>query len=662
MPFPYLRKPKNTLFLIPKHTIDQIMNVARIEEIVGEFVNLKKSGSNFKGLSPFTDEKTPSFMVSPAKQIFKDFSSGKGGSVVTFLMEHEHYTYPEALRFLAKRYNIEIPEEEELTDEQKQEQSERESLYIVNSFAQEYFEQQLWDTDEGKSVGLGYFKERDFKDETIKKFSLGYNPEGWENLVNAAKEKGYKTEYLVTLGLAKQKEERIYDTYRGRVMFPIQNLSGRVIGFGGRTLKTDKKIPKYINSPESLIYNKSQSLYGLYQSKSDIIKNDLCYLVEGYTDVISLHQKSIENVVASSGTSLTEQQIRLIKRYTQNVVILYDGDAAGIKASFRGIDMLLEQGLNIKVVLFPDGEDPDSFAKNNTPEDLKAFLEAEAKDFIVFKTSVLTKDAKDDPLKKAGLLKEVVKSVALIPDHLTRAVYIKECAKLLDVEERSLVLELNKIRRDNYRDQQRREDRTTETKEETSRLDLDTLTKASIHVDEKDVEPQEKEVVRVLLNYCNVPIKDENLPEHLQIAGALLLGEVFSDKLPFNNSNYQFILEKVAEQLEAGGAIDHNYFLLEASDQIRNVYVDLLKPSNELHDWERKKIFVKSEKEKIKESINSALSHLRAKRLMNMMNTVDQKIKENHQKGEDITELLKEKQKLDAVKVNLSKPLGIVIR
>jgi len=659
--------------LIPKHIIDQIFETARIEDVIGDFVNLKKSGSSLKGLSPFADEKTPSFMVSPVKQIFKDFSSGKGGNVVTFLMEHEHYSYPEALKVLAKRYNIEIPEDEEMSPEQKEAQSERESLYVINNYAQTYFSEQLWDTDEGKSVALGYFKERGFTDKTIKKFNLGYNPEGWENLVKAAKENGYKTEYLVKVGLAKQKDERVYDTYRGRVMFPIHNLSGRVIGFGGRTLRTDKNIPKYINSPESIIYNKSQTLYGIYQSKSEIIKQDNCLLVEGYTDVISLHQNGIENVVASSGTSLTEDQIRLIKRYTNNVTVLYDGDAAGIKASFRGIDMLLTQGLNIKVVSFPDGEDPDSFAQKHETEETKEFLASQAKDFIVFKTDILSKDGQNDPLQKAKLLRDVVNSIALIPDHLTRAVYIKECSKLLDVEERTLVLELNKIRRKNDQDKRQKDERNQGEVYRDAPLEDLQITKVSVHVNENDLNAQESEVIRVLLTYCNIGVEKEpefdkqgnpiiDPDEEILNAGTIIIAELLEDGFAFENTTFQNIFETVKSQLETEGQMDENYFLVHAPEDVRNVYIDCLKPGNELHKWDTKKIFVKTEKEKIRLAIESALLHLRSKRLMKLIGALEQKIKLGHQNNEDIMPLMQEKKKLDEVKKMLSKPLGIVIR
>src|SRR5690554_3298281 len=400
--------------MITKNTIDAIFDATRVEEVIGDFVSLKKSGSNYKGLSPFTDERTPSFMVSPAKQIWKDFSSGKGGNAVSFLMEHEHFTYPEALRYLAKKYNIEI-EETEQTDEDKQLVNEKESLFLVSEFAKKYFEETLWKTDEGQSIGLSYFKERGFSKNTIEKFGLGYSPDRWEAFTAEALQKGYNLDYLEKTGLTVVKEDKKFDRFKGRVMFPIQSLSGRVLGFGGRILGNDKKMAKYLNSPESDIYHKSKVLYGIFHVKQAISKEDSCILVEGYTDVIQMHQAGIENVVASSGTALTTDQIRLIQRLTQNVTVLFDGDAAGLRASLRGIDMILEAGMNVRVCAFPEGEDPDSMARNLSYDDLRAYLESNQTDFIRFKVNVLLKDAANDPLKKAEVIKEIVTSISKIP-------------------------------------------------------------------------------------------------------------------------------------------------------------------------------------------------------------------------------------------------------
>jgi DNA primase len=427
--------------LIARSTIDQVYETARVEEVIGDFVNLKKSGSNFKGLSPFTDERSPSFMVSPVKQIWKDFSSGKGGNVVAFLMEHEHFTYPEAIKYLARKYQIEI-EETVQSDEQKEQANERESLYLVSEFAQNYFSDTLWNTEPGKAIGLSYFKERGFTEETIRKFGLGYGLDEWDAFTNHALDKGYQLQFMEKTGLTIVKEDvtrpsvtKKFDRFKGRVLFPIHSLSGRVLGFGGRILTNDKKAAKYVNSPESDIYHKSKVLYGIYFAKQAIAKEDNCYLVEGYTDVIQLYQRGIHNVVASSGTALTPEQIRLINRLTQNVTVLFDGDAAGLRASIRGIDLILEQGMNVKVCTFPDGEDPDSFAKNNEYEEVVRYLQEQSKDFIQFKTSLLVADSANDPIKKADTVRDIVSSISKIPDRIKREIYIQECATIMNISE-----------------------------------------------------------------------------------------------------------------------------------------------------------------------------------------------------------------------------------
>jgi DNA primase len=445
--------------MIPKQTIDEIYQAARVEEVIGEFVQLKKSGSNFKGKSPFVDERTPSFMVSPAKQIWKCFSTSKGGNVVAFLMEVEHLSYVEALKWLANKYNIEIKEDREKSAEEIANYSERENLSIVNEFAKTTFQSNLWKHEQGKAIGLSYFISRGFREDIIEKFQLGYCLDESEGFTSIALAKNYKLEFLEKAGLTKVKDNRTFDFYRGRVMFPIHSIAGKVLGFGGRTLKPDKNIAKYFNSPESELYNKSKILYGLFFAKNTIIKYDNCFLVEGYTDVISLYQAGVENVVASSGTSLTVDQIKLIKRYTENVTILYDGDAAGIKASFRGIDMILSEGLNVKVVLFPDGEDPDSFAKKSSTEELKGYIDKNSKDFIVFKSDVLLKDAGNDPLKKAQLINDIIGSVAVIDDAIKRQIYSKECATIFGIAEETIIQEVNKVRQKKRVEKQRIEDR-----------------------------------------------------------------------------------------------------------------------------------------------------------------------------------------------------------
>ncbi|TBX69554.1 DNA primase [Flavobacterium silvisoli] len=425
--------------MISRETIDKVFETARVEEVIGDFVQLKRAGSNFKGLSPFSDERSPSFMVSPVKQIWKDFSSGKGGSVVTFLMEHEHFTYPEAIRYLANKYNIEI-EETEVSPADKLEANEKESLYLVSEFAKTYFQESLLNTEEGKAIGLSYFKERGFTNETIAKFGLGYSPESWDAFTQEALAKGYQLEFLEKVGLTIVREDgKHFDRFKGRVMFPIQSLSGRNLGFGGRILTNDKKAAKYLNSPESDIYHKSKVLYGIFHAKQAIAKQNNCYLVEGYTDVIQMHQAGIENVVASSGTALTPDQIRLINRLTKNITVLFDGDAAGLRASVRGIDLILEEGMNVKVCTFPDGDDPDSFARKNSFEDLTHYLENNAKDFIQFKASLLMDEANNDPIKKADLIRDMVVSISKIPDRIKREIYIQETARIMDISEQVLL-------------------------------------------------------------------------------------------------------------------------------------------------------------------------------------------------------------------------------
>src|ERR1700749_382802 len=432
--------------MITKPTIDRIMEAIDIVEVVGEFVQLKKRGAHYVGLSPFANERTPSFTVSPAKGIFKDFSSGKGGSAITFLMELEKFTYPEALKWLAKKYSIEVEETVE-TIENKEEENHRESLMIVSAYAAKFFHESLLETEEGQNIGLSYFKERGFSNEIIKKFELGYSPDQWEAFTSQALKEGYQQEFLEVSGLSVKRDNgSLYDRYRGRVMFPIHSFTGRVIAFGGRTLKNDKNVPKYVNSPESEIYHKSNILYGLFFAKKAIRDEDNCYLVEGYADVLSVHQAGIENVVASSGTSLTIEQIRLKSRFTKNITILYDGDAAGIKASLRGLDMILEEGLNVKVVLFPDGHDPDSYVRSVGTNAFKTHIDKNRKVFILYKTDILLKEAGTDPIKRADVIREVVESIAKIPDSIKASVFIKDCSHLLQIDERALLSELNKMR------------------------------------------------------------------------------------------------------------------------------------------------------------------------------------------------------------------------
>ena len=443
--------------MIDQATIDRIMAATDIVDVVSDFVSLRRRGANYWGLCPFHDDKSPSFSVSPSKGVCKCFSCGKGGSAIHFIMEHEQLSYYEALKYLAKKYNIEI-HEKELTDEEKQKRSERESMFVINAFAQEFFSHSLLETDEGRSVGLAYFRERGFNEDIIRKFGLGYSPEKRDALAREAQKRGYKTEFLLKTGLCREGQHgSIYDLFAGRVMFPVYSVSGKVVAFGGRILKSGVKISKYFNSPESDIYHKSNELYGIYQAKRAIEKERCCYLVEGYTDVLSMHQSGIENVVASSGTALTPGQIRLIHRFTDNITVLYDGDAPGIKASLRGIDLILQEGLNIKVVLLPDGEDPDSFSKSQSAESFRQYIKAHETDFIRFKTQLLLEDAGEDPIKRAAIISNIVESISLIPDAIVRSVYVQECSRLLQIDEQVLLSELNKRRQKRAEQQSTRE-------------------------------------------------------------------------------------------------------------------------------------------------------------------------------------------------------------
>jgi DNA primase len=649
---------------ISKDTIDKIMDTVRIEEVIGEFVNLKKSGQNFKGYSPFVDEKNPSFFVSPAKNIFKCFSSNKGGSVITFLMEHEHYTYPEALRYLAKRYGIEI-EEEEQSPEEKEKLDEREALFQVNTLAQKFFADQLLNTDEGKSVGLSYFKDRDYNKDIIEKFGLGYSPGKWDALTEYCLEKGYKLEYLVKTGLTIQKEEgKRYDRFRSRVIFPIHNLSGRVVGFGGRILTKEENKPKYVNSPESEIYNKSNVLFGLNLAKSAIIRQDKCYLVEGYTDMISMTRAGFENVVSSSGTALTVDQIRLVKRFTKNITILYDGDEAGVMASFRGIDLILEQGMNVKIIMFPPDEDPDSYVRNHRTADIKEFFSKE-KDFIRFKTSLLLEDAQGDPVKKATLIREIVETISLIPDSIYRNVYIKECSSLLDTPEQVLVNELNKILRKKFRkdEQDQQQAYIPDTKETTLPPVSDT--------DHTDSKFQEKEIIRLLLQYGTDEIKIIKEKEiapgmtHSQeinvTVGKYLVTAIKADDLEFNNAVYQMIFDEFNKLLQEGGSPNEKDFINHELEQVRATAADLLSsPYTLSENWEKNRIYVSTESNKLKILVDSSLLSFKIKKIESRINGLQEKIKEESADN-DIEFLLKEMKDLKNISRRFNQDLSRII-
>lgn len=608
--------------MISKATIDTVFETARVEEVIGDFVNLKKSGTNYKGLSPFSNERSPSFMVSPVKQIWKDFSSGKGGNAVAFLMEHEHFTYPEAIRYLARKYNIEI-EETEQTAEDKEQANEKESMYLVSEYAQKYFSNILHNTDEGRAIGYSYFKERGFTGETIKKFGLGYSPEAWDAFSKEAMGQGYKLDYLEKTGLTISSENRQIDRFRGRVMFPIQSMSGRVLGFGGRILGNDKKAAKYLNSPESEIYHKSKVLYGIFHAKQAIAKQDNCFLVEGYTDVIQLHQAGIENVVASSGTALTPDQIRLINRLTKNITVLFDGDAAGLRASIRGIDLILEEGMNVKVCTFPDGEDPDSFAKKTPYDELIAYLNTNAKDFIQFKASILMDESKNDPVKKAGLIRDMVTSISKIPDKIQREIYIQEVGRIMDISEQVLASTLAQLLQKEVTDSGKKH------KEQQQEKVFDVVKNESQQTAAKvDVLYElERKLIEILLLYGSVDEEFEDVMFKTDEEGELkqvsemksykvyeriylslqedetelanpLFRAIYNDLISYYQQNEKFEIEQYLMRLDPDLALEVTNILMEEEREL-------------LHNWEAQQIIVKQKNQTISQYVQETILTLR---------------------------------------------------
>lgn len=653
--------------MISKSTIDTVFETARVEEVIGDFVQLKKSGSNLKGLSPFTDERTPSFMVSPVKQIWKDFSSGKGGNVVAFLMEHEHFNYPEAIRYLAKKYGIEI-EETEQSDEQKEQANERESMYLVSEYANKFFQQQMQETDEGLAIGLSYFKERGFTAESIKKFQLGYSPDEWEAFTKAALEEGYQLEYLEKTGLTIVKEERKFDRFKGRVMFPIHSMSGRVLGFGGRILNNTKKAAKYLNSPESDIYHKSKVLYGIYYAKQEIAREDNCYLVEGYTDVIQFHQSGIENTVSSSGTALTPEQIRLINRLTKNITVLFDGDAAGTRASLRGIDLILEQGMNVKVCTFPEGEDPDSFAKSNTDEELKEYLEENSRDFISYKASLLVEESKNDPVKKAELIRDMVNSISKIPDSIQREVYLQECSRIMDISEDVLYSSLAQIQKAEGKASDRKpQQKSMEVvrEEERPRVKIDRLYIL------------ERTIIKILMLYGS---KEEDFEDLLlrqnEETGDLVLepdvqhAKVFEkifldlqeDEIAFSNEEFRNLYNLLITKLNGEEEFSVENMINEMEQEEAAQITDILMEEEqyELHSWDRHDIIVRQKEHSVSQFVSQTILNLRR-------HLIDMKLKElledikTVETEEESTDIKNEVVGFNKLRMLLSERLGRVM-
>ena len=650
--------------MIDQHTINQIFDTADIVEVISDFVTLKKSGTNYKGLSPFSNEKTPSFMVSPAKGIFKDFSSGKGGNVVGFLMEHEKLSYPEALRYLAQKYNISI-EEKELTADEIQQRNERESLLAVTTYASSYFESQL-NSDEGRAVGQAYFRNRGFRDDILKKFTLGYSPEKRTAFTEEAGKNGYKKSYLVKTGLSIEREDYLFDRFAGRVIFPIHSLSGNVIGFGGRTLKSDKNIAKYLNSPESDIYHKSRVLYGLFHAKKSIVSEERCFLVEGYTDVISMHQAGIDNVVASSGTALTTEQIRLIKRFTLNVTILYDGDEAGIKASFRGIDMILEEGMNVKVVMLPEGEDPDSYAQSHSSSEFLEYIKKQEKDFISFKTEILLAEAQHDPIKRAQLITDIVKSVSVIPDGIMRSVFLKECSLLLGVEEQVLYNEVNKIRRRKQEQQWRREQSGRHTQREAPT----TLPRQPVvpgFVENVFSEVEEREIIYFLLKFGNQKLHISG-EEHAEISVAqYIIREIQNDELEFTNLVYKQIFEDVKDLFERGEEVAERHFIYHDHAGVRGLAVDIFTSRYELSKvWKRKEAYVELPGENLGFEVPKSLLSYKMMVIEKALSKlrIDLEANEKNKDIEALKQTILRIQSLEGIKRELSIGLGgrIIIR
>lgn len=669
--------------MIKPETIEKIMDVVRIEDIVSEFVSLKRRGANLLGCCPFHNEKTPSFTVSPAKGIFKCFGCGEAGNSVHFLMKHEHFSYPEALRYIAKKYNIDI-EEEALSPQELEKQTEREALFNVSEFAQKYFADILFNDDMGKAIGLSYFYERGLTDNIIQRFGLGYCVDEWDNFTKHATSNGYSRNVLEKTGLTIYKDDgKSYDRFRGRVMFPVYSVSGKVLGFSGRILSSEKQAAKYVNSPESEIYNKSRTLYGIYQAKGAISKNDLCYLVEGNIDVITLHQAGVENTVASSGTSLTTEQIRLIHRYTKNITVLYDGDPAGIKAALRAVNMLLEEGMNVRVVLFPDGEDPDSYTRKYGSEAIQNYVTTQATNFIVFKTKILLKDTKGDPIKKAELIKDIVETIALVPEIIERNIYVKECASILDVSEQTLATELAKRIYNNRKKQGEKElaqqtvdnTPTANTAEDTTPqtstpvVDMEKVKRDLLDSMYSKTEiPQEQKIISLLLNYGDVVMKgnvvdeDGNMQEEEYYVATQIVGDILNDELGFENPIYQEIFDIYKNKILEGEIINSSYFFdLNREDITNMVATMMVNPYNISNNWFTKyQIYVPSYQENLEKDIKQGLLRFKQLKLEDKIKALSEELKHNPT-DDDMMITLYKIESLKKIKQMICKELSQII-
>ena len=632
--------------MISKRTIEKVFETARVEEVIGDFVQLKKSGSNYKGLSPFTEERTPSFMVSPAKQIWKDFSSGKGGTVITFLMEHEKYSYPEAIKYIANKYNIEV-EETERTQEQISQDNEKESLFLVSDFAKNYFIKNLFE-EEGKTVALSYLKERNFNDEIIQKFEIGYSVNAKDNFSKAAIHAGYKLNFLEKTGLTIVKENENIDRFRGRVVFPIRSMSGRILGFGGRILGSSKNIAKYINSPESLIYQKSKVLYGIFESKQSIVKNDNCFLVEGYTDVIKMHQCGISNVVSSSGTALTENQIRLINRLTKNITVVFDGDAAGSRAALRGIDLILEQGMNVKICNLPEGDDPDSFVSNKNLEEVQSYLNKNTKDFIVYKASLLLDNSENDPVKKAAVIRDMVESISKISDYIKRELYIKECSSIMNISEQVLYSTLAQIVKKDFNNLKKKPVKEFEP------ISIVKSDKKKSQVNE--LYELERKIIEILILYGNDLIdfeeevfsqsNDGGLTRKKSMRSLKVFEKIYMDlhidEMEFSNDNFKNIYFRIIECFNENKEINIDKFINELSVEqqleVTNIVMDNEKYF--LHDWEKNNIYPKTKKDTLAQLTIETVLNLRCFLIDKKVNGFRDEVKENQLDKNNLEEVI----------------------
>ena len=660
--------------MIPKNTVDIIIETAHVEEVVGEFITLKKRGANLLGLCPFHGEKTPSFTVSSVKGIYKCFGCGKAGNSVNFVMDHLKLTYPEALKWLAKKYNIEVIERE-ITPAERELQTERESMLIVMQYAQRYFSETMLQIDEGKSIGLGYFKERDLKDDIISKFQLGYSLEEKNSFTNTAIKNGYSPKYLAKTGMSilsnryvegnEIKGNDLFDRYAGRVMFPIHDDGGRVVAFGGRTLTKDKKIAKYINSPETEIYNKSKILYGLWLGKKTIQEKDTCFLVEGYMDVIAMHQAGIENVVASSGTSLTVDQIKSIHRFTKNIVVLYDGDEAGQKASSRAIPLLLEEGMNVKLLQFPDNDDPDSFSRKVTIQEFHDYIETNVTDFLYFKTKKLKEQTKNDPIKLAGVIKDIVENIAIIPDNIIRSIYIKECSNIMEIEESILQLEVNKIRR-KVSPKQKKDDSVLDENSQTEILNQTNFQETNENTVLK-FDSEEKELLRIMLLHGNILVKidaeteNEVAADDLEITiSEFILYELWRDQISFENPIHQVILDEYILELSHDRIPTIQHFSMSQNPIISSFVINNIINNYELSNkWEKLGVYISEEINDIKKSTENLLFSLKEKKINSFINQKQDLLKLTN--PEETENIIKEIIQLIDLKKRVNKLLGRIV-